>query len=253
MPAIWNNIQQSARNVHTVGSMIGSSLDKSYIGRSIKGAAAEMAGWNYSKFGTDKGKSTGFLGYKQVLSGFEKDIGIKKGSLGRLARKKGVMRAAELGAGRAGRAGISKLRMTKYGGQLAMGSLGMVFAAGAIYSGYQEGGLMGAVKSGGESLAIGAGMKAVAGMMGATLGVATGVAAVGYGAYRLGEAGKEYKRGLRQLEFGGTHMTDALGSAGAATSRQRAVMALQNTHLNGRMALGNEASVLHGIAAYQGR
>lgn len=64
--------------------------------------------------------------------------------------------------------------------------------------------------------------------------------------YSWGEASREHVKKLRQVEMGGQdQVMDAINSAGAATMRQRAASALNNTHLNGRMALGNEGFLMH--------
>ena len=153
-----------------------------------------------------------------------------------------------LGAGRA--AMSNAMRATgassamKFAGKTAFRSLGLVGTAALMYSGYQEGGILGAARGGAESVAFSFAMRAGLGLIGPAAYAAI-PAAAGYGMYQFGEAAREHVKNLKQLEFGGSQIMDALGSAGAATSRQRSVMALQNTHLNGRMAMGNEALLMH--------
>ena len=49
-------------------------------------------------------------------------------------------------------------------------------------------------------------------------------------------------RQIKSLEMG-SPIVDQYGSI--STLRQRSLAALQNSHVNGRMALGNEAALLH--------
>ena len=118
------------------------------------------------------------------------------------------------------------------------------------HEGYQEEGVWGAAKGIGESIAYSAAWNYMAGGAAASAmafaAPVAGIAALAGGAYMLGEAGIQHAKGLRELEMGGgDQMLQAVTSAGAATARQRAVMALNNTHINGRMALGNEGFLMH--------
>ncbi len=63
--------------------------------------------------------------------------------------------------------------------------------------------------------------------------------------YSLGETGREYKKSLRTLEMATPQMMEVAQGIGAQTGRQRSLRALQNTHINARMAMGNEAIMMH--------
>ena len=115
----------------------------------------------------------------------------------------------------------------------------------SIYQGYKDGGIGGAAKAGAGHLAvdyaISAGLKA-AGALGTPLAIADGVAAVGYGSYKLLKAGNARMKRVRNMEMGGP-INDPFGNG--ATMRQRSLQALQGSQLNGRSAFGSEAMLLH--------
>jgi hypothetical protein len=117
-----------------------------------------------------------------------------------------------------------------------------LFTAYSAYSGYQEGGVAGAVRNVTTDALIWGGMRAGWAMIGgpATL-VAAGIAGAGYGVYRLGEAARKQERRVRGLELG-ADVVDRFGTL--STMRQRSLQAIQNSHLSGRMALGSEALLL---------
>jgi hypothetical protein len=188
-------------------------LDRSYLGRQLKVGTKEAFGHYYEGFGSGA-QSYGFLGMKGAL---------------------GDIRAKGFRAGMSGK-----------WGRLAGGTLSIAGTASLAYEGYKEGGVFGAAKGIGTSVAWNWGTRAAVGVIGApvTAALAVGTAAA-IGTYAVGEAARKHVKSLGQLEFGSNNMMDVIGSAGAATSRQRSVMALQNTHLNGRMALGNEAVLMH--------
>lgn len=137
---------------------------------------------------------------------------------------------------------IGAKRWARIGGLASLAFIGY-----SAYSGYQEGGVLGAVKNVGTDLAyqaVGTGVyNTVIGSIGSlpVIGAAATVGAA-YGYYKLGEAGQTYAKNLRKLEMG-TDIHDNFGTI--ATMRQRSLNAIQNSHLNGRMALGNEASAMH--------
>lgn len=196
-------------------SAFNQRLDRSYLGRQLKIGAKESFGFYHEGF-SSRAQGYGFLGMKGAV---------------------GDIRAKGFKAGMAGKWG-------RFGG----GTLAALGTAAWAYQGYQQSGVLGAAKGIGESVAWNWGIRAAAGALGAgaaTIGVATVGIAAAYGTYALGEAARKHAKSLNQLEFGTSQIMDALGSAGAATSRQRSVMALQNTHLSGRMAMGNEAVLMH--------
>lgn len=137
---------------------------------------------------------------------------------------------------------ISTKKWARVGGIASLAFMGY-----SAYSGFQEGGVFGAAKNVVRDAAIqGIARGAFNAVVGAGLAVPTlvGVAAVGaaYGGYRLGEAGQHYAKSLRRLEMG-TDIVDTFGTI--STMRQRSLNAIQNSRVNGRMALGNEASLMH--------
>lgn len=165
-------------------------------------------------------------GFKQgVLESFGWQYGKKgvyEGFLGRLG--KGGMKANWLG-----------------------GTIGIAGTAYAFYSGYQENGVLGGVKNVGIQTAISGAFTGIIRSAGTTLGnpVAVGVAtavAAGYAGYRLGEAGIAKAKRVRNLEMG-SDIVDVFGTM--STMRQRSLSAIQNSHVNGRLALGGEASLMH--------
>lgn len=134
---------------------------------------------------------------------------------------------------------------------------GRAFIGYSIYAGYQEGGIGGAVAGGVSHLAsmylFSAGMK-VAGM-GASMGAPVAAAAIGAGGIALGvsmASGQisprdfvrpwvnQYMKKHAQLELA-TPVVDNFGTV--ATMRQRSLQAIQNSRINGRTALGNEAAL----------
>jgi hypothetical protein len=194
---------------------INASLNSSRLGRAFTAGSAEALG-----FEIHKGNKIGsFLGIRESM--------------------------AEIRAGKA----ASGKGMMKLAGKTAWKSLPLAGTAFMAYFGYKENGVMGAVGGVGESMLWGAGLKMAGSLITnpLTLGIA-GVAAVGAGGYALGEAGQRHQKRLTDTEFASQGAIDALSSVGAATNRQRSMMALNNTHLNGRMAIGNEGILMHGTS-----
>ncbi len=127
-------------------------------------------------------------------------------------------------------------------------ALPLAFTGVLAYQGYQEEGIWGATKGVAESIAYSAawhGGEALlgSGLMAGLTGVAA-IAAVGVAAYGFGEAAQAHRKRLTGLEFGSPSV-DMLNSAGALTSRARAMNALHSTHINARIAIGNEALLGH--------
>lgn len=199
----------------TIGS-IDKRLQQSFLGRRLREGALETVGFNF-----EKGQNQGWLG---IRSNYH-----------RIYQGKGAQAAS---------AGSKALRMT---GGTAMGSIGLAGSMYMLYTGYQQGGVVGAAKSAAESVFYGAAFKTAGALLGNPLTWgALAVGAAGYGAYALGEAGQRYERQIRNLEVGGDeNMINAINSYGASTMRQRAAVALNNSHINRRLALGNEASMFH--------
>lgn len=229
----------SRNNPGTMGSRIAgiNSMFATGTGAQLRMGTMESFGWNYSK-----GVSEGFLGLKTTRVGSAmNNARLNNQNMYRAGMKSMARQARQLGVRG------SAVASAKFAGKTGMKSLGLLGTAYMAYEGYQSGGVMGAAAGVGESIAWSAGIR----MAGAALGgaaaiTAGGLGAVALGTYAIGEAGRAHRKGLRNIEFGGgDQILQAMSSAGAATSRQRAAMALQNTHINGRMAMGNEALLMH--------
>lgn len=157
--------------------------------------------------------------------GFYHEAGINKGFLG--LSEKGASRGVFSTAAKA---------------------LPLAFTGVLGYQGYQEEGVWGATKGIGESVAYSAAWHAGEALLGSGLmagltGVAA-IAAAGVAVYGFGEAAQAHRKRLTGLEFGSPSV-DMLNSAGALTSRARAMNALHSTHINARIAIGNEALLGH--------
>lgn len=140
-------------------------------------------------------------------------------------------------------------------GKLFGRTLGRAFLGYSIYSGYQEGGVLGAVKGGVEHLmmtyAMGAAWGAVAPFAGSVAAGVIGGSAIAAGVY-FGAGGsiapfvrpwvKQHQRNFSNLELG-TPVVDNFGTV--STMRQRSLAAIQNSKLGGRAALGNEGALLY--------
>lgn len=128
-----------------------------------------------------------------------------------------------------------------------MPAVSIGFTAYETYQGFKQGGFFGGMKAGVKSVAWNAitrgAMNTAAAVMGsAGLLMTAGVAGGLYGGYRLGEAGIARMRKFRNLEVG-SDIVDTFGTM--ATIRQRSLSAIQNTHINGRLAMGGEAALMH--------
>ncbi len=143
-------------------------------------------------------------------------------------------------------------------------ALGAAFTAYSAYSGYQEGGLWGAAKGVGEALAFSylsgrvIGSMTSGGIM-SSVGVGATSAYLGYqglkllGSYSAGattfgiknffrDETYEYRRRNSSVDLG-TPSIDPFGNN--ATIRQRSLSAIQNSRLNGRSMLGQEAFLFY--------
>ena len=239
----WSNSYESfkgeMKGLGSTAKNFGVGLQGTRMGKAATEGTLEALGWHYNK-----GVSQGFLG----TSGSS------------LARRYAGLRKADVGifqsAGKAGyrtaRSGVNSLRGQglKAGaksigggvGRFAMKSVPGLFTAYSVMEGYQEGGVWGGIKGGAESVAMNAAFR----MAGAALGGATTplmiAAAAGYAGYKFLDAARDYGRNLKKVNMGAP-IVDQFGTI--ATTRQRSLQALQNTHINGRMALGNEGMLTH--------
>lgn len=73
--------------------------------------------------------------------------------------------------------------------------------------------------------------------------VVGGAYMAGKGAYSVLKAGYDYRQSQKSIQTSGDLM--AFNTQSALTMRSRAVQAMQNSHMNARSALGQEASFLH--------
>lgn len=123
------------------------------------------------------------------------------------------------------------------------------FLGFSVLQGYSEGGISGAVLGGATHLATSYLMGGVLGSMGTPLALGMGMAGIGLGLHFMG-GGKvrdffrpyvyDYMKKQSRLEMS-TPVMDDFGTV--ATMRQRSLMAIQNSRLNGRTALGQEAAL----------
>lgn len=127
-------------------------------------------------------------------------------------------------------------------------SIGLAAMAYGAYQGYQQGGVVGAGKSvAADAMTWGIARGALNTIGGIMNPVTLGAAAIGAGAfayYKMGEAGIARGKRIRNLEMG-ADIVDNFGTM--ATMRQRSLSALQNSHVNGRLAMGGEASMMHTV------
>ncbi|RKZ06471.1 hypothetical protein DRQ25_13835 [Candidatus Fermentibacteria bacterium] len=124
----------------------------------------------------------------------------------------------------------------------AMRALGPAFLGMSMYKGYQEGGVLGAAKEGAMEMAMWGAFEAGASVLtNPVMIAAAGAVAAGAGYYAVGQASRKHRKRVRSLEMGGD-LVDRFGTM--TTMRQRSLSAIQRTHMNSRLALGNEALLL---------
>ena len=218
------------------------------LGQSIEIGAKESFGWNYSGFSVRNAKNEGFLGLSRQL---KKNPIVTKNTAMVLASDAQRMGWAnpnwmppsggKYNIKALGRTSINVGNIGRAAGAAIFGAANLAYTGYTMYQGYQDNGVLGAGYAAGESVFYSS-LGRLAFTYAPTVATIGAVAGAGYAGYQVGEAMQEKMRSLRRIEFGDNI---AMRSAGAATTRQRSVMALQNTHLNGRMALGNEAMLIH--------
>lgn len=122
-------------------------------------------------------------------------------------------------------------------------AISLAWMVPSAYQAYQEEGAWGAVKSIGTDLAKSYIYGAVLGSAALPVMLATGLGAGVYaGASAIRDSVNDYQRKHARLELG-SPVYDPFGNVG--TMRQRSVNAIQNSRLNGRTALGNEAGLMY--------
>ena len=195
------------------------------MGGAALSGAAQSIGWDYSwnkklNYGRGAMENKGFLGLKEGGS-YRNRIR----SLSKMPFRGGAKQFGGAMLGVAGKA------------------LGPVMGLMAVAEGYREGGFTGAISAGATSAAEWAATEMVFAAVGSTMvGVAAVGAAAGYAGYKFMDNAAQYGKSLKKLEMG-SPIVDTFGTI--ATTRQRSLAALQNTHINGRMALGNEGMLMH--------
>jgi hypothetical protein len=197
-----------------------------WLTRQFNQGLGESFGWEFDK----RGQNRGFLGMKgrqsgRPFSGLQSEL--------KLARKGGWK-------------GIAK-----FGGGMALRGAGILFSASYIAQGFQEGGITGGLSATVESAAMARlwhfGGKALMNPLGIAAMATVGTAVAGY---KFLQASQKNLRNLQKLEMVDNQLLGATRNAGAYTMRQRSLQALQNTHINGRMSMGNEGFMHH--SSYRG-
>lgn len=233
------------------GAGMSARLGSSSMGRALKIGTAESFGWHFegSMWATKGLKNQGFLGIRGGLQELQRIGPQDTTSIFPRNKMMTPQQATKAGAGKIfqrGLRGAGAKAVGKFAASTAFKAIPLVGTAAYAYMGYQQEGLWGAAKGVAESIAWQVAPRAIGAIgLGPAAPIVATVAAA-YGAqYAVGTLAKSHVRQLRDLELGGGQVVDALSSAGAATMRQRSLSALQNTHVNGRMAMGNEALLMH--------
>jgi len=229
-----------------VGGAIG-YLRQTQSGRAFVKGAGEVFGFTY------RGDTPeGFLGWKSSIPGRAYRKGYGSHILSRGLSPGGKVPLAVQAGARARGLGTMAGVMKRQGwggvkglvGHTAGKAIFPIFTAMSMYAGYQTGGVLGAAQAGAKEALIWGGMRAVFATVPGAAGFAApllAAGALGYGAYAMGEAAQEHRKRLRDVEMGAP-IVDPFGTT--ATLRQRSLSALQNTHINGRMAIGNEGILM---------
>jgi len=249
---------QDPRGQGLLGSGKGTMFSRTgqYSSAGFLGMGTSAAGRYGRMFGQGHAPSWGMGSFQtrshsihgQISTG-ARTAGLRGQALRGAAQKAGQFRAAGHFIKERGVRAAFKGAGGKMGGMgIAGHALGVGFAAHAMYTGYQEGGVTGAVGAGVRFGAEWGAMRAGIALL-AKAGIGAGVLAPlaiaaggAYGFYQFGEAAQEYGKQMKSLEMGAP-IVDPFGTV--ATTRQRSLMALNNTHINGRMAMGNEGILMH--------
>lgn len=219
----------------------------SFFWRNVKRGSLESVGWYY-----DGWKNKGFLGIKG--SGTAQRQGLykafRRGGMDTIEAKAALSKTTQTQYKMLRRRGLTpegarKLISSSTGRAVAAGVFGLALTAYSIYEGYQEHGFGGAVGAATEMGALGIGISmakdALYNPAGAIVGGLAIAGAVTYGVNKYGEA---RQRRIKGLEFAAVN-SNIVDSQGAYTERQRAINALNDSRINARIALGNEAALLH--------
>lgn len=248
----------------SVSAKVNNRLDRTWSGRLLRESALESVGFHY-----EGGQNRGFLGIKSNLGRFGDEYELSRlGKNSRYTSAKAALKNSgvrnpystykgvlEKGGTRslAAKTAFKKTGVrgaAKFLGGTGLRAIPLLSTAYFMAEGYSSNGLTGVASGFGEGVATTFAWKAAASVLGAGASAAVGIAGlglagVGVGVYQAGEAASSHVRGLKRLEMGGGHMQGAIESHGASTMRQRSLQNLNNSHINGRMALGNEAFLMH--------
>jgi hypothetical protein len=240
----------------------------SWMGKHMGGVGKRWADWGLSGL------------RKSALEGWRRDLGFFRGAGGKhqfLGGRAGLKTVGGLGIGAgvgaavyaatdnpllgiATGAGAMMAAGTslKAGAGMGMKLMGPAFVGMGVVSGFQEGGIGGAVKGGaiayGEMRLWEAGFGAVKTAFGGSMGGAGAFAStvalplavtagVGYGIHKGLKYFSERGRKATKTEFAGD--TAAFQTQAAYSMRQRAMQEISRSHTNSRTILGNEAQLMH--------
>lgn len=218
-----------------------------------KGQLAEIGGMQFTSSPRALSKSGGMsmFGWRNLQGELVEKYLKNEGLLGAASKKQGHAISKGIASGAIPNSFTAALK--KHPVRTGFRGLGTVMAVGMtavdVYHGYETGGVMGAIgagaRSGLEWAAFGAGEAAFASVTGLSLGsVALPVGlAVGaaYGGYKAMKHGGEVSKNLRNMDMV-TPINDPHGFG--HTMRQRALMGIQKSFINGRMAMGNEGVLM---------
>ena len=213
----------------------GKAMASTKAGSAFLRGTTEIAGFSW-----DRGDYRGWMGWRGA------NVGGSSGYLGKAYDRnlKHLNKTKSSFARSKAFGGAMSKATQKYGGASLAGGL----AKGAVFPGIQMFFMYNAYKNGGiagvaeEAAFWGATEMAMTVIGGANVAALAVGGAAAYGAYALGEAAQEHHKQLGKMELG-TPVLDPYGTG--ATLRQRSLNALNNSHYNGRMALGNEGMLMH--------
>jgi len=244
-----SGVGSAARTTRDIGALGNSTaqsvwkgLGATKAGGAFRAGVAESFGFQYG--GANHANYQGFLGLRETSLAKSMQAGNRAFTAQRAAGK-GFLDASRgrMGAMASSLEGkVGAKTLLKAGGSLAAKAIFPAMTIYSMYEGFQEGGVLGAAGAGAEAAVMWGSMKAAGAVLGGSaLWVAGGVAAAGYGYYAMGEAAQAHMKRLKHLEMGSA-VKDPFGTA--ATLRSRSIAALNNSSINGRMAIGNEGFLM---------
>jgi len=221
-------------------------MGRTAAGGAFRSGVAETFGFVYG--GPNNSDYRGFLGIKDhdFKGNFRKARNVRRAAMKwKASPNASFLRKQAVGMKYAMRSAPGRALKSAVG-SMAGKAIFPAFTAVSMYSAYQEGGVGAALKAGATEAAVWGGLKLAGAIIGSTTTAAIGgVAALGFGYHALGTAAKSYRKGLQNLEMGAP-VKDPYGTT--ATLRARSLQALNSSAVNGRMAMGNEALLMHDSA-----